>query len=137
MLFIRLPEESREALWMVTEGPDDLTMDAAERAVLGFDHTDVGGELARLWKLPAVLRECIAYHHQPERASAPNARVVATVHVANSLAYLAETDSTELSTGPPISETAARLAGFDERQIPKLVADSRAEIAALRVLFGL
>jgi putative nucleotidyltransferase with HDIG domain len=137
LLFIQQPEESRQALWMVSEGPDHLTMDEAEREVLGVDHTEVGAELARQWLLPDALRECIAWHHQPERASAANARAAAIVHVANSLAYLAETDSTDLYTGPPIQERAARLALFDERQVPAMVAESRAAIAGLRASFGI
>lgn len=137
LLFIQQPEESREALWLVSEGPDDLSMDMAEREVLGCDHTEVGGELARQWQLPASLQECIAWHHEPERASPAHARAVAIVHVANSLAYLAETDSTDLFTGPPIQEQAARLALFDEREVPRMVAESRAEMAALRGAFGI
>jgi putative nucleotidyltransferase with HDIG domain len=134
---IGLPEESRQALWMATEGADDVTDDMAERAVLGFDHTDVGSELACQWRLPEVLRECIAFHHAPERASPANARAVAIVHVANSLAYLAETDSTDLTAAPTIAPKAARLAGFDERRLGELVEESRAEIGELRRLFGL
>jgi len=136
LLFIELPEESREALWMVSEGPDDLSMDVAERQVLGFDHTEVGAELARQWNLPQSLLECIAWHHRPERASPDHAGEVAIVHVANSVAYLAETDSTDLYAGPPILEAAARLAVFDEREVPRMVEESRAEMAALRGAFG-
>jgi putative nucleotidyltransferase with HDIG domain len=136
LLFIQLPDESREALWMVSEGPDDLSMDAAERQVLGFDHTEVGAELARQWHLPQALLECIAWHHQPGRASPGHAREAAIVHVANSVAYLAETDSTDLFAGPPILESAARLAMFDERDLPRMVAESRAEMAILRGAFG-
>ena len=40
----------------------------AERAVLGFDHADVGRELASNWSLPPVLAEAIACHHSPRRA---------------------------------------------------------------------
>jgi len=134
---IGLPEESRQALWLATEGADDITDDVAERAVFGFDHTDVGSELARQWRLPEVLRECIASHHAPERATSANATAVAIVHVANSLAYLAETECPELAAAPAIAPRAARLAGFDPGLLGDLLQESRTEIAELRRLFGL
>ncbi|MER3462853.1 MAG: hypothetical protein C4342_07755, partial [Armatimonadota bacterium] len=40
----------------------------AERLALGFDHTDVGDILAERWGLPAMLREAVRYHHNPEAA---------------------------------------------------------------------
>lgn len=137
LLFQRLPDLSRQALWLATEGPDDLTMADAERQIIGFDHTEVGAELARKWNLPEVLRECIAHHHHPDLASPAHATAVAIVHVANSLAYLTETDSVSLETSPLIAPTAARLAGLDGCDLAQLVADTRTQIREARALFGL
>lgn len=137
LLVLRVPDLARKSLWLATEGPEDLTLADAERQVLGFDHGDVGLELARKWNLPEVLRECIAHHHEPGRASIAHAGAVAIVHVANSLAYLAETDSLEPSMGPAIAPAAARLAGFQERDIPQVVSETRAQIDEVRALFGL
>ena len=136
LIFLRRPEEARKALRMVMDGPGDFTAEVAERSVLGFDHGDVGDELARHWHLPELLRECMALHHSPGSASASNASAVAIVHVANSLAYLAETDSVDPGAGPPILEAAARLALFDARQVPEMLAESRAEMAEARSLFS-
>lgn len=36
-----------------------------ERTSFGFDHTDVGAELMRAWKLPAVLVDAVAQHGNP------------------------------------------------------------------------
>lgn len=41
---------------------------AAERLVLGLDHAEVGGWLARSWNLPNKLVEPIACHHDPRLA---------------------------------------------------------------------
>ncbi|MEW5883744.1 MAG: HDOD domain-containing protein [Armatimonadota bacterium] len=40
----------------------------AERAALGFDHSDVGDILAERWGLPAMLREVVRHHHNPRDA---------------------------------------------------------------------
>ncbi len=68
ILHIALPLESLEALADARRRlPDRL---AAEREALGFDHAEVGAALARAWRLPEILCETIAWHHQPERARA-------------------------------------------------------------------
>jgi HD-like signal output (HDOD) protein len=41
---------------------------AAEQAVLGLSHAEVGAQLAARWNLPDLLVDTILCHHQPERA---------------------------------------------------------------------
>lgn len=51
----------KEVLALVDEeGMDFLE---AERDIFGFDHCNVGGYIARKWKLPKKLEEVIEYHH--------------------------------------------------------------------------
>lgn len=38
-----------------------------ERTATGFDHAQIGGELARRWNLPQELVEAIACHHMPNK----------------------------------------------------------------------
>lgn len=40
----------------------------AERFVLGFSHTDIGGLLMEKWRMPEILTTCLQYHHQPDAA---------------------------------------------------------------------
>ncbi len=40
-----------------------LPFQAAERLVLGIDHAEVGGEMARIWRFPSRLGLAIAGHH--------------------------------------------------------------------------
>jgi putative nucleotidyltransferase with HDIG domain len=54
----------------------------AEREILGYDHAQVGGRIARKWNLPDTLVEPIEFHHEPE--AAPEIRpTLAAVHVAD------------------------------------------------------
>jgi putative nucleotidyltransferase with HDIG domain len=57
----------------------------AERAVLGFDHAQVGGLLARQWHLPQALCDALALHHDCEHPQAD--ALVWLVHVADALAH--------------------------------------------------
>ena len=38
----------------------------AERFAFGFDHAELGAEVATKWKLPASLETAIRYHHDPQ-----------------------------------------------------------------------
>ncbi len=57
----------------------------AERTVWGFDHCEVGEQLARLWSLPAMLRRCMSLHHQCNDPQAD--AMVWLVHVSHALAH--------------------------------------------------
>ena len=44
----------------------DITFVEAERELIGCDHAEVGGEVARHWGFPADIQEAIARHHETE-----------------------------------------------------------------------
>lgn len=70
----------------------DLSIEQAERRVLGFDHQEVGGKIAEKWNLPKSIVEAITFHHCPSECN-PTATMVDIVHVAD---YLSST--TEITT---------------------------------------
>ena len=41
----------------------------SEKAILGIDHSEVGGKLAEKWSFPITLSDSIRYHHIPEKAT--------------------------------------------------------------------
>lgn len=63
---MELPQEYEEISALVTGR--GLSRREAEQEVLGLDHAEVGGWLAKSWNLPAKLVEPISYHHQPGQA---------------------------------------------------------------------
>jgi putative nucleotidyltransferase with HDIG domain len=135
VLFSRAPHPSRQALLMSVDAIEDLGLDACERTVMGFDHGDVGAALARKWGLPRSLQECIEFHHQPERA-AEFPVDVATVHVANVVAVLAEIGSSDLGDAPALSPAALRAVKLDAVGVMAIVAKTResaAEVLPLMV----
>jgi len=38
----------------------------AEEEVIGVNHAELGGEIARIWKFPDEILKAIAYHHRPD-----------------------------------------------------------------------
>jgi len=60
-----------------------------EHAILGFDHSEVGGELARKWGLPNELVLSIRQHHDPDPAtdSAMRDCVIAANLITKNLAF--------------------------------------------------
>lgn len=135
VIFNRLPELAREALQLVLDSAETLGVHEAERNVIGFDHAQVGGELARQWKLPGLLQECIAFHHAPAEAQ-QFAREVAVVHIANSLAVMAELDTLAHEDVSPIDARAWQTIGLDEGEtLEPVVREVQAAIAEAERLF--
>jgi putative nucleotidyltransferase with HDIG domain len=135
VIFNRLPKEAEAALMMVLDSQDELQVHQAEQEVMGLDHAEVGGELAKHWQLPALLEECIRYHHNPTAAS-QYPKAAAIVHIANVLAMMAEVDSLELDDFSPIEAAAWAQAGLDEDCIEEVVREAQAEIKEVEQLFA-
>ncbi len=55
-----------------------------EMNALGFTHAEVGALVAKKWKLPSVIQECIQFHHDPSKAE--NAKE--TVDIVDTLNYI-------------------------------------------------
>ena len=56
-----------------------------ENKTLGYNHAQIGGFLASLWKLPEKLGKAISYHHNPQELKEDN-MLAHLVHIANYLA---------------------------------------------------
>ncbi len=61
-----------------------------EQKTFGFTHSEVGSLVAKKWKLPAVIEECIEFHHKPEEAQ--NAKVIVQIvtalnHICSKVGY--------------------------------------------------
>ena len=135
VIFNRLPEQAKEALLRVQDSADELPVYQAEQHTMGIDHAQVGGELARQWKLPPMLEECIAFHHDIHAAQR-YPREVALVHIANILAQMAEVNTLELSDVAAIDPEAWKITGLSAAEvIETTVRETQAEIVEAEKLF--
>lgn len=134
ILFNRLPEQAREALLLVLDSQEEVTVAEAESRTIGFDHSAVGAALAKLWNLPPMLRECITWHHAPAMAG-QYPREVALIHIANSLAQMAEVDSLDLDDAPAIDQYAWEATGLDPDVVETVVRAAQEEFAEIEQIF--
>ncbi len=74
----------------------------AERAVIGFDHTEMAFELCKKWKLPDNHAAAMRYHHSPEDANGN--QLAHIVHLANHIAEMAGYGGGPGFDGMPASE---------------------------------
>lgn len=133
VLYSQAPEAARKSLLMMADSADDTGLYSCERAVLAFDHAAVGVSLARNWGLPDSLLECIEFHHEPALAK-QFAADVATVHIANSIAVMAEIGSTEAEDAPPLSPAALKTARVDPANLSEIVLQTREAAAEIMPL---
>lgn len=135
VIFNRLPQQAKEVLLLVLDSGDEVPVYLAERQVIGFDHAQAGGELARQWRLPPVLEECIEFHHDIQSARR-FPREVALVHIANILALMAEVKTLDQADVEPIDPHAWEIAGLDaDGVVAATVGEAQEEIAEAEKLF--
>lgn len=108
----------------------------AERAMFGFDHTEVGFLVATRWGLPTATAELVRCHHDPASAVADR-QLCAIVSMTNAICI-------KLGLGPhqrPDSDLAAqsanKLLGFTPDQLDELLARAAPCAAAELEPYGL
>ena len=69
---------------------EKISFDIAETKILGFNHGDAGGEVAKLWKLPEFIYHTMKHHHNPSVCKKNNI-IVEIVHMSDILAYSLKT----------------------------------------------
>ncbi|HQS59857.1 MAG TPA: HDOD domain-containing protein [Gallionellaceae bacterium] len=135
VIFNRLPQQAQASLLQVLDSADELPLYQAEQQTMGFDHAQLGGELARQWKLPPMLEECIEYHHDIQSARR-YPRETALVHIANILAQMAEVQTLDRDDVAPINPQAWEITGLSAADvIETTVRETQAEIAEAEALF--
>jgi putative nucleotidyltransferase with HDIG domain len=78
----------KKVIDLVSKGYEDVK---AETEVYGADHTEVGYEIAKLWKLPEELTQIIRYHTKPD-LSYLFKEVISVVRIADLLSEVWDAD---------------------------------------------
>ncbi len=83
----------------------------AEREVLGYDHAQIGGELCRHWRIPALIADAVERHHQVNQLDSGAATDMADiVHLADVIAHALDlTHYAEAMVPPPDNAAWQRL----------------------------
>ncbi len=101
---------------------DKVSFSDAECEILGIDHAQTGGEVAKKWNFPAEIVEAITYHHTPDLA-VQDPKLTAITHIADIMC-------TVIGVGIGIdgllyqaSAHALEILGLDEIILEELIAD--------------
>jgi len=101
--------------------------------VLGFDHAQVGGVVARRWRFPNELAEAIAYHHRPRDGNESSA--LDAVHVANAVAKILGVGMGAEEMNMPVDSGAARALGLTPASLESLCAAAAQDLPAVIALY--
>ena len=83
----RLPGDMAEIVARVKS--EDTPDYEIESDILGYNHSDVGGELMRVWQMPKTLVSAVQHHHHPEESD-DAIMDVCLIHIANGMTRVAE-----------------------------------------------
>jgi HD-like signal output (HDOD) protein/CheY-like chemotaxis protein len=79
---------------------------AAEKAVLGVTHADIGGYLLGTWGLPLEIVDAVLSHHEAEPKPTANLTLSRAVFIANTLAHDPDADVGAPPAGTPGAQVA-------------------------------
>ena len=79
-----LDAAARERLHQIVQAGETSLLQA-EKLVIGCDHAEVGACLLQQWRIPEIIVEAVAHHHQPNLDGSGS--LSALVHVADAVAH--------------------------------------------------
>jgi HD-like signal output (HDOD) protein len=83
---------------------EEVSIEQAEREILGITHADVGGQLATEWKFSNNFMNTILHHHHPRMAKRGK-RLVSVIHMADHFCRKLEFGSGGDSLVPEIDQS--------------------------------
>lgn len=117
-------------------GARDTDIVPIERELIGVDHAHVGGELARLWKLPEAVADAIAGHHVSDQ-NEPENELADVVHIAEVLSHALDLGGSEDSRVPELSNLSCARMDIDWERFGEHFPRIEARFANARITLGL
>lgn len=133
-LAARFPAQTSAALQHAQER--DSGLPEAERAILGTDHVEVGVQVARHWRFPAVVVQAIAEHHAPRPAAGGGPSLGDIVHAADALAHALDLAGDEHEIVPALDAAAWERLALPQRVLLQTLADTERGVAELALALG-
>ncbi len=104
---------------------------AAEKAILGTDHAEVGALLLKKWNVPREIHEAVKHHHDLPTAASP-AQISHLVGLADSIAHSAA--STPGSIPLEKATTLKRILGIDESKLEEILGKTAEALAQVETI---
>lgn len=125
-LLIYMPDKMKYAL--VEARQKRAALDGLEVELLGVSHTELGGELAKKWRLPPALERAIRFHHSCDQAGASNESAI--VHVADIIATALEIGGSGQHFVPSLVEDAWKAIGLPVHILDNVVKQADRQVSA-------
>lgn len=114
---------------------EGMSLPAAELALFGTDHGELGALVARHWGLPDALVDAIRAHHRAELAPPENRRVALIVQLADEL--WSSTKDGDVGEGiGAVDEMMVQELGLDPAALPALLERARTATAEVTTLLA-
>lgn len=135
-MFSQIPDDCAEVFRRVSCSSDGTRIFQLEREIIGFDHHEVGAEIAKAWRFPGILRDIINFSHVPDEA--PEHQFESSiVHVGDVLATMVELAMGAPLTVPSVSSSALAYIQLDEEQLSPMIPQVQALFHEMRPVFGI
>jgi putative nucleotidyltransferase with HDIG domain len=118
---------------LVSEG--NCSFREAEKAVIGIDHAELGGMVARVWQFSPMMVEIIANHHQPGLAALAKEET-AIVHAGDVLCMMMGVNSGLDGLAYRFDRQTIESIGMTDREIQTIIADFTEELQKVEELIA-
>jgi putative nucleotidyltransferase with HDIG domain len=108
---------------------DDCQPVDAERAVLGFDHAQIGSALCRHWHIPESIADAVERHHQLRQETTGAADMADVVHVGDAVAHALDLAEDPEGMVPPPDGAAWRRLGLSESDLRAVLVKSERQFS--------
>jgi len=130
ILYIHFPKESHDII--IRSRNRSKLLFEEENDYLGCDHSEVGKQLLKQWKLPLILENCVLYHHNPSEA---RDTVTATiVHLADIMVNSLGIGSSGEKFVPPLDSAAWENLEFPISSFEKVIGQATHQFKALETI---
>lgn len=133
VMYTKLSSHAEKLL--ATAKKEQKPLEHLEQSTFGFDYAQVGGELLKLWKLPACLHQTI-HNHTHLQSNDPFALDSAIIHIANIMVLQDESKKTGYPA-PNFAPLSFQLTELTEEDLNPIKIEAKKNMAdILRLLFG-
>jgi len=130
ILYIHFPKESHNII--IRSRNRSKLLYKEERDYPGCDHSEVGRQLLKQWKLPLFLENCVYYHHNPSEA--PQTVPAAIVHLADIMVVSLGIGTSGEKFIPPLDTAAWESLEFPISSFEKVIGQATHQFKALEVI---
>ena len=113
-----MPNEHTQVMEYMESHPESTEMEA-EIAIIGFNHAQLGRQLAITWKLPDRLGDAIGYHHNPSMENNSD-NFAFLINLADYVAHNGQPSDVDNMASAKLDPATLGFFGIDEDYIEKL-----------------